>query len=1223
MKKLFFKLTCTFVLFFCLLYQTFGQLPCNNWLNVNGSALRSGVEIGDLDISGDKLTVEAQVNANYIDPRYYGGDIVSKHQDPFACNYLLRGERAEITTSAGYYATPPVCGLELNKTYHIAMVYDGSYLKYYRNGFLMSQVSCTGNVILNNWQTLIGATAGTESTLFTGFYGYINEVRIWNVARTQNEIKQYMDKSLPNPATQTGLLAYYTFDDLLNKQGNAVWDGALISPATINQANPQCSFVADSCKVVNVSAAFSAPDTVCVDSTLKVTNTSTGATTYNWSFCAPTVNAPVSGMNMGSFGGAINDPVFQDIAKDDNGNFYGLVAQHYPATIVRLNYGNSLLNTPTVENLGNFGGAIPNQTEGIKIIKEGNTWYAFVVGGNNELPNSSPRIVKLDFGNSLANNAVATNWGNISNSLNFPTELFIAKESGNYYGYTLNLADNSLVRINFGNNFSSAPTAINLGNPGNYFDYPTGFDFVNENGNWYCFEINELSENLIRLDFGNSLLNSPSAVNLGNPGNNFIRPRDVAIINTCSGIFGYVVNGHGAPINGSLVQLDFGTDILSTPGAVNLGDPAGFRLPHSFTHFFHIDNDMYTFIQNNDGNSIIRLKFSGCANATPSSSILQNPPPVKYSSPGLYNIILTVDIGLPTETSACKQIEVKDCFNPCTGFTIDAGKDTTICPGTSVQLNATGASAFHWNRSPYLSDTTIANPIASPLVTTNFIVRGSDNLGCNASDTVKVIVRPRPAFTLTNDTTICSGSSAQLNAAGTGISAYSWVPPTGLSSTNISNPVANPKDTTEYFVTVTDGNGCTNTDSVMVNVAPLPTVSTINDTTICPGTSVTLATTGSNSNTYNWTPTGSLNNAGIKNPVASPKSQTKYIVTAATATGCKSKDSVTVSLFPAATITASNDTTICHDTQAQLYASGGTGYAWSPPGSLSNAGIANPVANPDATTNYIVTVTDINTCAYKDTVKVAVIEKAQFSVTPDQSVCPSQSATVSATGGGTYQWEPASAFSNPLLQTQVVTPSVTTVYTVHINANNFCEDTAVKSTTVAIRPNANIGSRKDNDIDCIHTNTYLYAAGASVYEWSPATALDDATKANPLCTATATTTYIVKGTTAEGCVGYDTITVYVTADGGDIFQMPSAFTPNGDGLNDCFGVSKWGDITNLQFEIFNKWGNLVFRTGNPSECWNGSYKGMPQPSGVYVYWVRAASKFCGNIFRKGTIVLIR
>ena len=696
MKKLFFKLTCTFVLFFCLLYQTFGQLPCNNWLNVNGSALRSGVEIGDLDISGDKLTVEAQVNANYIDPRYYGGDIVSKHQDPFACNYLLRGERAEITTSAGYYATPPVCGLELNKTYHIAMVYDGSYLKYYRNGFLMSQVSCTGNVILNNWQTLIGATAGTESTLFTGFYGYINEVRIWNVARTQNEIKQYMDKSLPNPATQTGLLAYYTFDDLLNKQGNAVWDGALISPATINQANPQCSFVADSCKVVNVSAAFSAPDTVCVDSTLKVTNTSTGATTYNWSFCAPTVNAPVSGMNMGSFGGAINDPVFQDIAKDDNGNFYGLVAQHYPATIVRLNYGNSLLNTPTVENLGNFGGAIPNQTEGIKIIKEGNTWYAFVVGGNNELPNSSPRIVKLDFGNSLANNAVATNWGNISNSLNFPTELFIAKESGNYYGYTLNLADNSLVRINFGNNFSSAPTAINLGNPGNYFDYPTGFDFVNENGNWYCFEINELSENLIRLDFGNSLLNSPSAVNLGNPGNNFIRPRDVAIINTCSGIFGYVVNGHGAPINGSLVQLDFGTDILSTPGAVNLGDPAGFRLPHSFTHFFHIDNDMYTFIQNNDGNSIIRLKFSGCANATPSSSILQNPPPVKYSSPGLYNIILTVDIGLPTETSACKQIEVKDCAPPIVAdFTIT----DTVCVDSTLKIKNTssGATTYNWS----------------------------------------------------------------------------------------------------------------------------------------------------------------------------------------------------------------------------------------------------------------------------------------------------------------------------------------------------------------------------------------------------------------------------------------------------------------------------------------------------------------------------------------------
>ncbi|HEU4576536.1 MAG TPA: hypothetical protein VFS36_16165 [Chitinophagaceae bacterium] len=84
------------------------------------------------------------------------------------------------------------------------------------------------------------------------FVGYINKVRIWNVARTQNQIMAFMNTSLPNPSAQTGLLAYYSFDNLLNKQGNPAWNGTLGGTATINQLNPSCAtFVADSCETVN------------------------------------------------------------------------------------------------------------------------------------------------------------------------------------------------------------------------------------------------------------------------------------------------------------------------------------------------------------------------------------------------------------------------------------------------------------------------------------------------------------------------------------------------------------------------------------------------------------------------------------------------------------------------------------------------------------------------------------------------------------------------------------------------------------------------------------------------------------------------------------------------------------------------------------------------------------------------------------------------------------
>lgn len=86
------------------------------------------------------------------------------------------------------------------------MVYDGSTLKFYRDGFLMSQVNASGNLFQNNWNTRIGHY--DPAFWATQFIGYTNEVRIWKVARTQSQIKAYMNTLLPSPTSQTGLLAY-------------------------------------------------------------------------------------------------------------------------------------------------------------------------------------------------------------------------------------------------------------------------------------------------------------------------------------------------------------------------------------------------------------------------------------------------------------------------------------------------------------------------------------------------------------------------------------------------------------------------------------------------------------------------------------------------------------------------------------------------------------------------------------------------------------------------------------------------------------------------------------------------------------------------------------------------------------------------------------------------------------------------------------------------------
>ncbi|MEO7306367.1 MAG: LamG domain-containing protein, partial [Ferruginibacter sp.] len=239
---------CTFAADSC-----FTLVSCNNWLRTQ--AVGQSVTVGDLDVSGNQVTVEANFNCSSfpLTRPDKQEDIVSKHSNTTDINYVLRMDLAGITTTNGQFLTPIPCdNLVTNKTYHVAMVYNGSSLKFYRNGFLMSQIAATGNLVLNNWLTTIGDYA-VNNPVGTNFLGYLNEVRIWNVARTQSQLRTYMGASLPNPATQAGLQGYYTFDNLLNKQGNPAWNGTLNGGATINNTNPNCSFVADSCSVTSTS----------------------------------------------------------------------------------------------------------------------------------------------------------------------------------------------------------------------------------------------------------------------------------------------------------------------------------------------------------------------------------------------------------------------------------------------------------------------------------------------------------------------------------------------------------------------------------------------------------------------------------------------------------------------------------------------------------------------------------------------------------------------------------------------------------------------------------------------------------------------------------------------------------------------------------------------------------------------------------------------------------
>ncbi len=1194
--------------------------PCSNWAQFAGVDPNDpGVQIGDLDIPGNKVTVEALFNrTDSYDPGSYGGDIVSKHTDPTDVNYLLRPTRAEITTTTGWHSTPDVCNFSLNKTYHVAMVYDGETLKFYRNGFLMSQTPCTGDMILNNWITTIGSTAAPSDHNPTQFHGYINEVRIWNTARTQSEINTHMNQPLSNPATQTGLLAYYTFDNLKNKQGNSQWDGSLLNDGTINQTNPECSFVADSCgyKPQNVTAGFTSPDTVCIGKSLQFVNTSQNASNYYWNFCAADFNTTPDASNLSNPGNTLNAPVFMDYILDDNKNYYGFVSNHLNGHLIRLNYGVSLLNTPAAEDLGNID-AIPNYAEGIQTEKLNGKCYVFIVSGG-DVNGSSSVLLRIDFGNSFANTPTGINLGNIGN-LNYPHDLFITQENGNYYGFTANINDNTITRFDFGDDLSNTPAGINLGDIGD-LNYPCGFSFINLNGNWYAFITNRNNNSVSRLDFGNALTNLPTGLNVGNPGNFLNNPRDISLFESCSGIIGLIVNEENEQ-TGTITKLNFNSDITSSPSAKDLGNIGGIVFPHSITKFFLEGNDIYSFIPNVTTSTLTRIRYVGCNSSSIPSSTLQTPPSVSYSQPGVYNVNLLVDIGLPTETSFCKQIVVKKC-DSCT-LKVSAGKDVSICYKDSTQLNAAGAISYNWKTSTALSDTTILNPVAEPLITTEFVVTGYDsNKTCSSKDTVKVSVLPLPVFTLSNDTSICSGSTLQLYAISNNYYHYHWFPPNYLSDTAIANPTSNPADTIKYFVTANDSENCRSTDSVQINVVPKPIVSTINDTSFCIGTNVSLITNATNANNFIWSPSSGLNSSTIQSPQATPTSSTLYTVIASNVL-CSVKDSVRLTVFSLPNVSAGSDTIICTAGIAHLHASGAINFFWYPDLNISDINSANPFATPSGTTTYYVKGTDKNNCINFDSVIVLWHENPVFSITPqDSSICSGKSITLTASGGDIYSWSPVRSLSDSTSAKTSAHPTTTTQYSVHIY-DSTCKTSNTLNSTIAVKSMPDITVTKSNDIDCSDLTARLNASGGNSYSWTPTTYIDNPQIANPVVNPLSNTTYVVTVTNTDNCVAQASILINSSV-GNMGFYVANAFTPNGDGLNDCFGLRYWGTPATFDMEIFDKWGMQVYHSKNINECWDGTYKGRKQGSGVYVYIITATS-ICthNNVFRKGTVVLIR
>lgn len=549
--------------------------------------------------------------------------------------------------------------------------------------------------------------------------------------------------------------------------------------------------------------------------------------------------------------------------------------------------------------------------------------------------------------------------------------------------------------------------------------------------------------------------------------------------------------------------------------------------------------------------------------------------------------------------------------------------NTSICPGDNITLGAAGATVYSWSPAAGLSNPNTSNPVASPMVTTKYIVTGYDLPGCVGKDSVTVTVKDTPVISMISDTSFCKGSSpVTLFASAPNATQYTWSPATGLSNPNTSNPVANPPGSQTYYLEVLANNGCKSRDSVRVQVLDPPTIDVRPDTSICSGTQLLLNTTGNGATSYSWSPATGLSDPYMANPLASPLAATKYVLTVSNG-ACSAKDSLMLDVKPAPNVTTSNDTTICNGGQAQLFATGGINYNWSPVTGLSNSNISNPVASPNAPTKYFVAVTGTNGCSKVDSVNIGWQPKPVFSIAPSAiAICEGDSTTLTANGADVYNWISGTNIMSPNNAATIVFPGNTQQFSVAVQ-HNFCKVSDTLFATVTVNEPPTAAASKSNDIDCSNATAQLAATGGVSYQWYPQTAITSPNSATPTVSPLVSTTYYVQVTNAQGCSDIDSVRVNVLfnpTEGG--YNMPNAFTPNNDGKNDCFGLKYWGVVQELEFTVFNRWGERVFQTSNASVCWDGTHKGLPQATGTYVYQVKAKTA-CGSVYKKGTVILMR
>ena len=238
---------------------------------------------------------------------------------------------------------------------------------------------------------------------------------------------------------------------------------------------------------------------------------------------------------------------------------------------------------------------------------------------------------------------------------------------------------------------------------------------------------------------------------------------------------------------------------------------------------------------------------------------------------------------------------------------------------------------------------------------------------------------------------------------------------------------------------------------------------------------------------------------------------------------------------------------------------------------------------------------------------------------------PTPSLATGFSNGGNYS-APTGLTIDPSSGVVDLTSSTAGSYSVNYNiaATSGCQIAGQGVATLTINATPTINLSPNVTINLGSTTQLIANSSASSFTWGPTTNLSCITCSNPIASPSVTTTYCLK--TSDGvCTNSACVTVSVEnpCPANNQLALPNAFSPNGDGNNDVFCFQGWSCVSAFNIMIFDRWGEKVFETNDPSGCWDGTYKGRLLDPAVFVYFAKAV--FSGGITseKKGNITLIK